>query len=919
MPDATITITSESGATRTTKSIANGTYVLNGLAPGNYTVQGSSPGLVQAQAQVVRIANGETTVNLVLHVMVEAQQMTVTDTVAPEVTTDPTRSASAQVLREDALESLSDDPDDLISDLQMLAGPSAGPSGGQIFIDGFTAGDGTLPNKDSIREVRVNQNPFSPEFDTLGTGHIEILTKPGSDHLHGGIAFTYGNDTLNSRNPFAPEKASFELKDYSGSVTDRINSHGSFTISFDNRNIDSGQVINAITLDPATLGIISPFTAVAVSPQHRLYLGPRIDYQINTKNTLTVRYEPNLNTSTNSGVGSFTLASEAYKTRLMENPISVVETAILGTSTVNETRFQFRHQNSTQEPNSMAPAISVSSAFNGGGAVAGLHDYIHHHYEVQNYTTRTASAHTFRFGARLRAVSIQDTSEQGFNGLYTFGGAYAPVLDGNNQPVVPGLVCNINAPAAGCATISSIEQYRRTLLFQQLGYSPQLIRQLGGGATGFSISTGNPIVYPGGADIGLFFGDDWKLRPNFTVSVGARYETQENITDRGDIAPRAAIAWAPGGGKQANPATVIRAGFGIFYDRFNEQNVLVAQRFNGTNQKQYTLVTPDTFPAIPPLDGLTSAAAAIHTISPDLRAPYLMQSSVSVERQLPGKTTAAVTYINSHGLHELRQRNINAPLPGTFTGVVGSGVFPYPGRGPIYEMESAGLYNQNQLVTNINSRLTANISLIGTYSLNYVRSNTDGLGTFPANQYSLAGEYGPSANDVRNRVSIGGSITTKWKLQFSPFIVIQSGIPFNIITTQDIYGSTVLSARPGIATAPGPGVIATSYGLLDPHPQPGEEILPRNFGRGPGQQVVNLKLARTFHFGTARTGSKDGRYGLTFSVSARNLLNHLNPGPIIGNINSPLFGETNQLASGQGAYADNANNRRVEFQARFAF
>src|SRR5262249_30066148 len=150
---------------------------------------------------------------------------------------------------------------------------------------------------------------------------------------------------------------------------------------------------HAITLDPATFAVISPFTSVVVSPISRLYLAQRIDYQINSKNTLTVRYEPNLNTSKNSGVGTFTIASQAYDTRLMEHPLSIIETALIGNTTINETRFQFRHQNSAQDPASAAPSIIVASAFAGGGASAGLHDYIHHHYEVQNYTTRTSGAY----------------------------------------------------------------------------------------------------------------------------------------------------------------------------------------------------------------------------------------------------------------------------------------------------------------------------------------------------------------------------------------------------------------------------------------------------------------------------------------------------------------------------------------------
>ena len=398
------------------------------------------------------------------------------------------------------------------------------------------------------RNSNQSESVFAPEFDSIGTGLIEILTKPGSDHLHGEAFFTYGDGLFNARNPYAAEKAPFDLKDFGGSVGGRLNAKGSYYINFDKRSIDNGEVVNASTLNPQTLAIVSPFTQVAVSPLRHLYVGARIDYQLNAKNTLIVRYEPNLNTSRNAGIGSFSLPSESYRSSIMEHSIQATETMLIGTSAVNETRFQFRHQNSAQTPDSVDPSIVVASAFNGGGALAGLHDYIHHHYEAQNYTTKNAKAHTWRFGARVRAVSIIDTSEQNFNGTYLFGGAYAPVLDANNQPVAPGVDC-ARPRLPDATTITSIEQYRRTLLFGQMGMSPQMIRALGGGATQFSLNAGNPLVRVGGADMGLFVGDDWKVKPNLLLSVGLRYETQENIRDRRDIAPRAGFAWGLGQAK----------------------------------------------------------------------------------------------------------------------------------------------------------------------------------------------------------------------------------------------------------------------------------------------------------------------------------------------------------------------------------
>jgi hypothetical protein len=329
---------------------------------------------------------------------------------------------------------------------------------------------------------------------------------------------------------------------------------------------------------------------------------------------------------------------------------------------------------------------------------------------------------------------------------------------------------------------------------------------------------------------------------------------------------------------------------------------------------------------------------------------------MSLERQLPANTTLAITYTNSHGVHLFHSDDINAPLPGTYLpNVTGSGVFPLGRPGPVFLTESSGLYNQNQLIANVNAKLNAGFSLFGFYVLNYARSNTDGVGTFAANPYNFAGEYGPASTDIRHRGTIGGSINLRWNVRISPFVVLQSGAPFDITAGSDLYGTTLFNGRPGVATGLSkPGLIATQYGLLDPNPSAGESLLGRNYGRGPDQLTVNLRLAKTIGFGPEKKGSggeqrpnagpsmgglapaaatgrgiggiigtpsSSRRYNLTLSMSIRNLLNHNNPGPIIGNITSPLFGFANQIAgsqNGEGFY-ETANNRRLEMQIRFAF
>ena len=493
--------------------------------------------------------------------------------------------------------------------------------------------------------------------------------------------------------------------------------------------------------------------------------------------------------------------------------------------------------------------------------------------------------------------------------------------------------------------VSSIEVYRRTLLFQQMGYTPAEIRAYGAGASQFTINAGTPNLAVSQVDGGVFVGDDWRVRPNLTLNLGVRYELQTNIHDGRDIAPRLALAWSPGSRASAHK-TVIRGGFGVFYDRFALTNTLTADRYNGVIQQQYVVTDPDFYPNIPTLGSLAAnrSVQATQEVDAHLRAPSITQSAVTLERQLPKKTTLAVTYTNSRALHVLRSADINAPLPG-------SGVYPYPGEGPISLMTAAGVYNQNQMIVNVNSKMNAAISLFGYYVLNRAMSNSDGLQTFPANPYSPAGEYGPAATDVRNRVVLGGNILTRWNIRFNPFVTLQSGAPFNITTGNDPYGTTVFTARPGLATnASLPGVEQTPYGLLDPNPSAAETLIPRNDGRGPGLYSVNLRVGRTWGFGAERSAgvaAQNGQSGtvgpmlsapqgtrglfgspntahrcnLTVSMSIRNLLNHTNQGPIIGNITSPLFGRSNQIAgsvNGEG-FSELASNRRLELQMRFTF
>ncbi len=915
---AEVVATGPAGA-RTTTTASDGSYLIVGLPPGDYSLQASTPALALAQPLRLTLDGGTRTLNLQLKLTATKQEITVSGNDAPTVTTDVANNASAMVIKGKDLDALSDDPEDLQTDLQALAGPAAGPNGGEIFVDGFSGGQ--LPAKDSIREIRINQNPFSPEYDRIGLGRIEVLTKPGTDKLRGTVSYNHMGEFWNSRNPYAAQKATLQLNEFRSNLSGPLNRRTSFTLDITRDSVDNGSIVNAVVLNPQTL-TATPYTAVPVTPQRRMEVTPRIDYQLDAANTLTVRYTYSRSDIRDAGIGSFDLPSRGYETPARNQQVQITETAVHG-ATVNESRFQYSRQNTEIIPNSQEPSLFVLGSFFGGGAQTGQAFNFHRHYEFQNYTTIIRGSHTLKFGMRTRLISNDSISPQNYNGTFTFGGGQAPALDSNNQPILdpsgqPVLIA-----------IDSIERYRRTLLFNQLGDSAAQIRALGGGATQFSINAGEPEIAGHQLDVGLFVGDDWKLRTNLTLSAGVRYEAQTNIEDPRGWAPRIGFAWAPGGTARKQPKTVVRGGFGIFYDRFSLNNTLTARRYNGLVQQQYVVTNPDFFPNIPGVSALAGMQSkqVIQEVDSHLRSPYVMQSSLTVERQLPASSTIAVTYTNSHGLHALRSLDINAPFPGTYDpSVPGSGIFPLGNPNPLFLMTSSGVYNQNQLAVNVNAKVRRNISLAGSYTWNHARSNTDGLGTYPANPYDYAGEYGPAANDIRHTLNASGTIDTRWNIRLSPLINIQSGAPFNITTGSDLYGTTLFNARPGIATdASKPGLIPTPYGLLDPNPVSGESILPRNYGRGPAQVSVNLRVAKTVAFGPEQAGSSGSsttrRYNLSISLSVRNLLNHTNPGPIIGNVTSPLFGLANQMAGGLGGggFSENANNRRLELQSRFTF
>jgi len=976
---ATVVAVDGKGVEKTVVTNDGGTYTINGLAPGRYTVRASTAGFaVYENTEVDVVAGRPQQLDITLKVSIEEQKVTVASD-SPSLSTEPENNAGAVVLKGTDIDSLPDDPDDLAAALQALAGPSAGPNGGQIFIDGFS--NGRLPPRSSIREIRINSNPFSAEYDRLGFGRIEILTKPGSDRFRGSGSFGYNNNIFNSRNPYALTRPPYQSRQYGANLSGPISKKkASFFFDFEKRDINDQAIINATILD-SNLNIVS-FNETVPTPSRRLSLNPRIDYQINKSNTLVARYSYE-HTRRIQGVGGFNLDSRKYSNTGSEHQIQLTETAVINKTVVNETRFQFRHEPSASNANNSIPTINVLESFTGGGSQVGLASNTQNFMELQNNTSVTQGRHALRFGVRARHINIKDVSPQNFGGTWTFGGGVGPVLDSNNQVVTD--------PATGLpllTDITSIERYRRTQVFLQQGKTGPQIRALGGGATQFSISAGNPLATVGQWDFGGYAQDDWKVRPNLTVNLGLRYENQDNISSNLNFAPRIGFAWSPGSAQQAK--MVIRGGFGVFYDRVGENLTLTAERFNGVNQQQFSVVDNNVlnlYPTVPSAAALAAFAVpiSIYRLAQSIQAPYTTQGVISVERQLPRNFTLAVSYINARTLHLLRGHAVNAPLPGTFVpSIHNSGVRPLGDVGNIFQYESSGRSIQNQFIVQMGQRLNPRMSFNAFYVLSKTNSDTDGTGTYAANPYNFTGEFGRSSQDVRHRFVMTGSFRLPWGVSLNPFVIISTGAPFNITLGRDLNGDTLYTERPSFAP-PGADCAAvnircTPFGNFNLTPALGETLIPRNFGNGPSSLSTRLGINKTFAFGKERGssaqnnprgaggrgdgaagggrgpggipglggmgggrpggggegggggrggggfggggggGDQSKRYSLTFSVNMQNVLNHTNLGRPTGNLSSSFFGRAN---SGGGNFGGGGGggpfNRRIDLQVRFSF
>jgi hypothetical protein len=626
----------------------------------------------------------------------------------------------------------------------LFLNPAAtGTMGPMILVDGVESSALEVPQT-SIKRILVNKSPYSAEFARPGRGRIEVFTRKGNlRDYHGNVTFLVRNSVLDARNAFAEVRAPSQREIAEAELDGPLSSRARFLLAGRYFTSDDSSTVHAHT----PTGLLTENVDV---PGHNTRLFGRFEFDLTPKHTLTLIYKFKNKSQQNQGIRSFDLPERATNFSIHESEVKVFERAILSPRFLNDLRLTYKDEPQQTASISSQQAIIVLGAFNSGGAQI-TQQQEEKAAAIQDVATVGWGKQTIMFGGGARPRFFHVTDSSNFGGTFTF---------------------------ASLASYSAGQ--------------PEL----------FTMSQGNAQISFAQKEYYTFVQDEVQVRPSFSLSLGLRYEWQSNVDYRNNFAPRVAFAYAPGQGP-----TVLRGGFGIFYDRQPDIMQQQAALYDGTQGHQIVLRNPG-YPV--PYDPASPPPPSLLRIAPGIRTPYLIQASVGVERKFGrGKNLLAVDYTMARSMRLYRTRNINAPLPQT-------GSIPDPNFANIDQFESSGRSRSNGVTASLQTALKNRVDLLAQYTFSKSMDDTSGFASMPANNYDLRAEYGRADYDRRHRFNLIGTYRFRWGFRAGTVVNLSSGIPFNITTGYLNNGDLMPTARPpgiGRNTGAGPGYASVDFHL----------------------------------------------------------------------------------------------------------
>jgi hypothetical protein len=889
-----------SGLQQDIKTDSTGSFTLP-LPAGTYTITIKADGF-RTYTTDITLTDRVAHVGLNVRLQIAAKDEEITVAAENEASTAAADNKSALIFKGDQLKAFSDDDSTFQQEILAMAG-GEGPRPPEILVNGFSSG--RFPPKNTIQQIKINRNPYSAEYDGLGLGRVEISTKPGTSQLHGEFDSSGTDNVFNARNPYTTVEPPYYTVNLFGNVSGSFNRKTSFFLSGTYFDLQNNAIVDAI--DPT---LLTPLSEAVRAPQITQTYSGRLDRQVTRTNTLIARYEYNELAANNSGVGLLVLPTEGLNMTTTTNTLQVTDTQVIGAKIISEAHFQYIRTRLDQNPASTSATVAVQGAFNAGGNPAQRQIDNQDSYELQELLNVAHGSHFLRIGGRYRGLRDANNNRSGYNGQFTF-----PDL------ATYQLALNGETPAQIFASQGETIQYNLTA-----GQSSAVVLT---------------------SDVGVFAEDEWKIKKNFTLDYGFRLESQTGIPDHVNPAPRFGFAWAVPRGAQKPALVVLRGGGGIFYDRFPSANILTAiRRQSGTVQQSYFIENPNFYQqylnAPPPAAALGSAQTTPYSIDPHLRTEYGIIEGVAAERSIGKIGSITANYILIRGDHQYESRNINAPLPGTYNPAdPSSGMRPLGGTQNVYQFGSEGIDKTQVFFANWQFTFGKRVTGFLAYSYAHGRQDVTSPNAFDSNSYDLLQDYGRSAQPTQ-QVFTTVNVTLPFGFAGSMYASTSGGTPFNITTGTDLNGDTIYNDRPAFATNPTSSslVYRTKYGTFDANPQPGEKIIPINYGNSPNFAFLQVHLERAFKVGPrpsapapapggaatnglATKGSApkpDRPYSLTFAAEADNILNHNNPGMPVGVLSSPYFGQSISLyAPFAAGGASTSANRMVTLRCNFSF
>lgn len=856
--DAVVTVENDSHEKRQTRTNAEGKYSFDQLAEGGYTFSVTFPGFIDFSSHIDVVSGANKPVDVALSIAVtmsvEVKQETAT------LSAEPQRNLSSFVLTGADIERLPDDPQLFLLRILDLAGANGNPDDVALYVDGFREFR-RLPPKNAIEMIRINSNPFSAEFSQPSLKRIEILIKPGADSFHGDMRLQARHSALDARNPMAATKSDMRYRNYNGYVQGPVvrNRIGFLGYAGEWKQ-DDNAFVHATVLEEGGTGanLLRETVPTPVTTRSGMV---KTDFHLNNQ-IVNVSYTRTTETRRNQGLdGGLALPEHAFDS-VATDDVGRLWWTTRGRTFVRDVRFELSRSVEAYNPLARTAAITVLDAFAAGGnqgtdvraSAVGLHgsDTI----AVQH------GAHTIKAGLQVDTTIKHTVDRSGFGGAFLFGADVERDVDG--RPLL--------TDSGATIAVSPIENYRRTIL-RLPGYGPSQ----------FSIATGNPNLNLQQWNVGWFALDDWIISKRLSLSYGLREETQTNVDFGANLAPRFSFSWL----LDEKRKNALKAGAGIFYTDVAPDITLQTLKSNGRERQQLIVQQPSFFAAIPAtLTGAVPTRPVVYTKSDDLHMPYSFVMSLGYERALSGHLFAIGQYQVTRGVDLLRLRNI-----------ADADVSVSKAARSVLQFESTGRSLHHEMMLGLRSHFSGAFTVYGNYTVGKKYSDTDGPYTVAADSLHPASEYGAAADDQRQQLLAGATLHVFSGLLIDSTATFASGRPFNITTGSDNNGDTVFTDRPSFASASDGNAVATKYGLLDPDAQPGEVIIPRNYGREPKQVNVNLAVSKNVYDQVAVT------------VDAENLLNANLLYGSNGVLTSPTFGIPNQAK----------NARRVELTIRYSF